>query len=342
MTELRAGVIGMGKMGLLHSAILNSLEGVRLTAVADTEKFITSFFKKNTSNVQVYDDYKKMIEDAGLDIIYITTPVSSHVPMASFCAERKIHFFVEKPLGRDSIECVTLCEAARKSNVISMVGFCLRYLETFSRAKELLDEKVLGDLVNIKATVYQSQAVAKGTGWRFKKEISGGGVLIDLGTHLIDLLLWFFGKIKSVQGNAQYNYSQVEDTVTANIQFESSVEASFAASWNVKNYRLQETTIEIEGTKGKMKINEDYLRISNTQRGAIKEDTFYRQSLYKGVPVDIGGPEYTREDLDFINCIRNDKQPMLNVVDASRTQSVLDSIYKSSKYNSIEVIKYIE
>src|SRR5207245_3010691 len=133
-------------------------------------------------------------------------------------------------------------------NVISMVGFCLRYVETFAKTKELLDKKVLGDLVNIKATVYQSKVGAKGTSWRFKKAISGGGVLIDLGSHLIDLLLWYFGKIRTVQGTVASEYSQeVEDSANVTINFENNLSCTLEASKNVKNYRLQETTIEIDG-----------------------------------------------------------------------------------------------
>lgn len=341
MEDIKVGVIGMGKMGLLHSAILNSLPFTKLEAVADTEKLVTDFLK-HTSDFQVFNDYRKMMTESQLDAVYITTPVDSHVSIATFCVENKIPFFVEKPIGRNSDECFSLCKILKENKVNTMVGFYLRYSETFDKAKTLLEEGTIGTIKNVKSSVYQSQHLNKPSGWRFKKEISGGGVLIDIGIHLVDLLLWFFGKIKSVQSNVQYNYSQVDDTVTSKIQFENGIQASFDASWNVKNYRLQETTIEIEGTDGKMKVNEDYLKISHAQRDTAKDDIFYRQSLYKGVPIDIGGPEYTREDLDFINCIRNSKQPALNVIESSRTQSVVDSIYKSSKHNSIEVVKYIE
>lgn len=345
MNELRVGMVGMGKMGLLHAGILNSLSNVRVKAVADTEKLVTRFLKENMPKIEVFNDYEKMIRNSELDIVYVTTPVISHIPIASFCTKEKLHFFVEKPLGRNAEECISLCKLVKENKVSSMVGFCLRYAETFAKAKELLDKQVLGKIINIKSSVYQSQSITKGTGWRFKKETSGGGVLIDLGSHLVDLLLWYFGEIKTVQGTTQSQHSQeIEDSASVMINFANNLPCSLETSWNAKNYRLQETTIEIEGVYGKMKVNEDHLAIvyNPSEKDNDKQNvTFYRQSLYNGVAVDIGGPEYTREDLDFIYCIRNGKTSSLNVIDSTKTQSVIDSIYRSSKNGNVEKVSYI-
>jgi len=138
------------------------------------------------------------------------------------------------------------------------------------------------------------------------------------------------------------NFSQVEDTASAIIQFESGLKCSFETSWNVKNYRLQETTIKIEGNSGKMIVNENFIKLQNNSDDEKHGKIWYRQSLYKGVTVDIGGPEYTREDEDFIECVRENRQPVLNVIDSSKIQSVVDSIYKSSKNKSLESVRYIE
>ena len=342
MKELQAGIVGMGKMGLLHSGILNSLPKVRVKAIAEPEKFVTSIFR-NISEIETFKDYKKMIKDSNLDFVYITTPVNLHIPIASFCVENKVNFFVEKPLGKNVEECEYLCNKLRNNNLTNMVGFYLRYAETFAKTKELLEKETIGKIKGIKSSVYQSQFLKKPSGWRFKKEISGGGILIDLGTHLIDLLLWYFGKINSVYGKIESNFSdQVEDAASVEIKFESGLKGIMETSWNVKNYRLQETTLEIEGEKGKMKVNEDYIDIQYNTAEKKENQHICRQLLYHGVPIDIGGPEYTREDIDFVECIRNNQRSMLNVNNASRTQCVVDTIYKSSKKKNVELVKYIE
>jgi len=335
----------MGKMGLLHAGILNSINDVKVTAVADTEKLIINFIEKNTTGIKVFNDYKKMLDNSNLDLVYITTPVNSHVLIASECAKRNLHFFIEKPLGRTANECESLCKIIKNFQIVNMVGYVLRYSDTFKKAKELLDEGVLGVITGIKGTIFHTQETSKGLGWRFKKEISGGGILIDLGIHLIDLLMWYFGKIIAVRGSIEsFIIQDIEDNVTGLLTFDNNLKCTFEASWKEKNYRLQETSIEIKGTLGRMKVNQDFLKIDyadstpNVQNNRI----FYRQDLYKGIEFDLAGPEFTYEDLDFINCVKNKKKSQLNIVNSSMVHSVIDAIYKSAKTKQIEEVSYIE
>lgn len=337
---MNVGMIGMGKMGLLHSAIMNGLEGTSVTSIVDTEKTVLNFFQK-FSDAKIYNDFEDMIKNETLDMVFITTPVRFHVPIATLCAERNIHFFIEKPLGISSLECNNLCKIMNRSKSLNMIGYYLRYAETFSHVKKLLEEGVIGEITKIKSSVYQSQFLKKTSGWRFDRKISGGGVLIDLGSHLIDLLLWYFGKISKTEGNESFNYNQeVEDTVNAKLEFENGIIGEMDASWNIKNHRLQETTIIIEGILGSIKVNEDYIKINF--KNNENEKITYRQELSSGVPIDVGGPEYTREDMDFINCIKAGKQPMLNVFSAMKTQCVIDSIYKTAKINEKQMVEYFE
>jgi len=342
LKELKAGIIGMGKMGLLHAAILNSIKNVRVDSVADPEKLIINFIKKNSPDIKVYDNYKTMLEKSELDFVFITTPVNSHIEIASNCIDRNLPFFVEKPLSRTAKECEPLFELLRNKPVVNMVGYCLRYSETFSKTKELLNENILGEIKNVKCSVYQTLEAKRRSGWRFKKDVSGGGILIDLGAHLIDLLIWFFGNIKTINGKTEFqNTKNVEDFASASLGFENGINCSFEASWNVDNYRLPETTIEVNGTKGKLKVNENFLKISYFNENE-KDSILYKQNLYTGVEIDIAGPEYTREDLDFIDSIKNQQQMNLNVVNSSKVQSVIDSIYLSSNSKKQERPVYVE
>lgn len=341
MKELSAGVVGMGVMGMLHTGILNSLENVKVTAMADTEKFVIGFLQKSLSNVKIYDDYKKMLSESNLDLLFITTPVNSHIKIASDCIKNNIPFFIEKPLGLNASECESLCKLLSTNNVINMTGFYLRFADTFCKAKELLDDGIIGGILKINAHVSRPLILKKNTGWRFKKEISGGGVLIDIGISLVDLLLWYFGNIKSVQGTYETNFlPEIEDFVSAKLTFEAGFECNFESTWNVKNQRLQETNIEIVGENGSLKVNEDYVNLKLNKTN--DEQLFYKPTLYNGVSFDIGGPMYTREDVDFVNCIRSGKQSMLNALNILKTQSVIESIYKSCKSHKTEQVSYID
>ena len=153
--------------------------------------------------------------------------------------------------------------------------------------------------------------------------------------------MWYFGKISKTEGNESFNYNQeVEDTINAKLEFENGIIGEMEASWNIKNYRLQETTITIEGTLGSIKVNEDYIKIRFKNKE--NEKIIYRQELSSGVPIDVGGPEYTREDIDFINCIKDSKQSMIDVFSAMKTQCVIDSIYRAAKSNEKQTVEYFE
>lgn len=311
----------MGKMGLLHAAILNSLQGSRIAAFAEPEKFVSGVLSE-ISDVPLYSDYKEMIQN-GVDAAYITTPAGSHVRIAESCAEAGVHFFVEKPLGTDWKECRALVDAVKDCGVHSMVGYHLRHASTFLEARRLLDAGAIGNVVGAEASVFQTQKLRKPSGWRFDKK-GGGGVMADLGSHLVDLLLWYFGGITSVVCRTRSaRRLNVEDEADGEFLLKNGASCRFSASWNSPGYRLQETTISVVGTKGRIRVNEDTVTIDRGD-GA---DTRYRQSMIAPVQVDIGGPEYTAEDAEFVACLSESREPDSNVESAARVQQVIDAAY---------------
>jgi len=336
--ELNVGIIGLGKMGILHMGILNALDGVKVKAIAEKDSFILSGIKRFLPEIEVYNDYIKMIEKSDIDVVYITTPTKYHVTMAKDCLERGIPFFVEKPLGRSAKECEVLIEEAKRKGVVNMVGYNRHFIDTFQKAKELLDNGIIGEPIYVRSHMYVSQLFSKGKGWRYKKEESGGGVLNTFATHLVDVLMWFFGDIISVFANAKSYYSkEVEDFVHSYIIFENGLEGYMDSSWSVRNYRLPEIKIEVEGEKGSLIVTEDYIKYQLDSANVIR--TIYKQELYRGVEIDIGGPEYTRENVYMIEHVRRNKQTDLNIFYAYKVQTVTDAMYESiEKKKQVDIV----
>ena len=327
--QIKAGVIGMGKMGILHTGILNSLEGVEVKALVDNQDAILNFIKGALPSIEVYKDYKDMLNREELDLVYITTPTSLHTRPAVECVDRQIPFFVEKPLGISTADCLTLVNAVEENPVINMIGYSKRFVDTFSKAKEIIDSGDLGNLIYFNSSMYVSQLFTKGKGWRYKKESSGGGVLNTLATHLIDLLLWYFGDASLIEGNVKSYYSRdVEDFVHSYLLFESGLSGFLDASWSVRNYRLPEIRIQVEGDKGMLSVTDDCLKVYLDKEGSWK--TYYKQDLFKGVDFDLGGPEYTLEDKQMIESIRAKRGTGIDVFDGLKTQKVIQGIYKSA------------
>ncbi len=332
-------------MGVLHAGILNALDNVQISAIAEKERIITNYIKKIMPHVKIYDDANKMCSQKEIDVVYITTPVYSHFQIAMSCIQNDMNFFMEKPLTTNLDDTKKLCSELTKHDLIHSVGYNRRFVDTFVKAKDLMDNKILGDIYKVKASIYLSSIFSKIPSWRTKKTESGGGVLVDLGSHVIDLLIWYFGRIEEVSGETKSVYSgEVEDFAHMNIEFRNKIKGEFDTSWSIKGYRLPEINVEVFGSNGKLRVTEDFIetdlknpvpQLDNIQMKISK------QSLNTGVPFDLGGPEYAKEDLYMVNCVRNKKQSFVNVFEASKTQSVIQAMYDCAGKGSRKV-EYVD
>ena len=341
---MNVGLIGLGKMGLLHAGILNSLENVTLCAISEKENMLLKHIGKVLPHITVYQNYEEMLNEEQLDLVYITTPMASHLPIMSNCIEKNMNFFVEKPLTRNLEEAKQVCAELQNSDIIHGVGYNVRFTGTFSKVKDLLDENILGEISEVKCSMFASNIFSKPKGWRFKKKISGGGVLLEMGCHLIDLLIWYFGKIEFVKGEITSIYSEVEDSASAHLEFQKNVVGELNTSWSKEGFRIPEITFLITGSNGTLKVNQDYIDLKlNKPAGSIKStcQKIYKQSLEHGVQFDVGGPDYTQEDFHIINSVCNNEKPLVDVFEASKTQSVIQAIYDSAKKDEKLRVEYI-
>ena len=342
MSKLNVGIIGLGKMGLLHTAIFNSLENSTVTAIAEKNKYISSIFKKYMPDFNFYTDYEKMFDKENLDIAVITTPVFLHKSMIEHSIDHKLNIFVEKPLALNSEECLSIL--LKKNKNTTSVGYNRRFVETYILLKKIIDESLLGKVNFFQSESYIEQVFSQEKSWLYDPEKSGGGVLVDLGSHTIDLFHFLFGDIELIQALGKSIYSEkVEDFVSANIKFKNNILGSLQLSWSMRKYRLPELKMKIQFDNGMVTVTEKYIEIySELDIDMIKKgwNTFYKQDLVSGLPVNIAGPEFTIEDLHLLNCINEGKESLCNFKESAKTNFVIDSIYSSIKNNEVEKIRY--
>lgn len=342
MNDLKVGVIGIGKMGLLHAGIFNSLEGSILSSIAEKNKIIRTGFKKYLHDVNIYENYEVMLDKEDLDIVVITTPVFLHKMMIEYAMERNLHIFIEKPMVMNKIECNKLLN--KKFENISLVGYCRRFMDTYNLAKKLFETLELGKVHCFYSHLFVSQVFKPQNGWQYKPEMSGGGVLMDLGSHALDLFHYLFGDIDTVLAFGKPVFSkEVEDFTSINLKFKNGVLGSLQLSWSVKNYRLPELMIKSYLDYGVITVTEKYIDIySKKESNNFKKGSniFYKQNLAKDIPINIGGYEYTAEDLHFLNCIINKSKSICDFKEGSKVHFVIDKIYSSINNNQIESINY--
>jgi predicted dehydrogenase len=327
-STLKVGVVGMGKMGLLHSGILNVLPGVELAGVCEPVKLTRRLLKKVLRKVPVVADVSEMTR-LDLDALFITTPTRTHYSVARAVLEGSIakNLFVEKPLSSSYDESRDLCDLMNNKGV-GMVGYVRRFMVTFMKAKELLEQEAVGQPLSFSVKMCSSDFfdIHDPT-----FSIARGGVLKDIGCYPIDLILWYFGEFDIDSASTQsLTGPGAVDTVLFKVKPNRSVPpGEVFVSWCVEGYRMPEVEFSIIGTKGSLLVNDDYVRLDVA--GAVS--TLYRLNLNDNVAFWLGSPEYYREDEYFVKAIEQNLfgQPSFN--SASKVEFVIEEIEEKATKN---------
>lgn len=295
--RLKVGVVGLGKMGLLHASILNVMPNVQLAALCDKSWLMRKLAKSTLKELLVTDKLEEM-SNLNLDVVYVTTPIPSHYGIVKDIYVKDIarNVFVEKTLTSKYTQSEDLCSLAENSKGHTMVGYMKRFSVTFQKAKELLDQGVLGSLVSFDAYAYSSDFFGV---QRDSVSSARSGVLEDLGSHVSDLALWFFEDLFS-SISVSSAIAQKHDSINFEVVCSNNFKGKFDISWVKEGYRMPEFQLVIHGTKGIIKVDDNELVFAlNNEQTRI----WHRQDLDDHVTFFLGESEYFRENDHFIKSI---------------------------------------
>ncbi len=334
---MKAGIVGFGKMGMLHGALLNKIEGVEVAAIVDTSKILVSAFHSLLPKIKCFTSYDRMFEEMEIDAVVIATSTFSHVPLALKAVDKNKHFFIEKPLSNSYENALSLEKALGGKPLVSMVGFHMRYMPTFMKGKELLARGVIGKVRDVSAEYYVSDIFSPQKGWRYNPAMSGGGVVIDFAIHLLDIMHWYFGEAATVKADIKRLFSkQVEDEVTAEIGFNDGLTAKIVSSWSVAGYRLPYCALRMLGDTGSMTVTDHNVVISDKSGSVIQRHNM--PDLYTGYYFDIAGSHYSLQMEAFAQAIKTKKR-FSNLKDATYAQKLVAAIYNSASKGSAVAIR---
>ena len=296
--KIRVGIIGLGKMGISHCAIVGAHPDAELVSVCDSSSLVTAAFKKY-SKFECFSDYRKMINNMSLDAIIIAAPTSFHQEMVSYALEHDINVFCEKPLLLNFVEGKKLSSFATQKSLINQVGYHNRFLGTFIEVKRLLSLNVLGELYHFLAESYGPVVLKdKGGTWRSNRA-EGGGCLYDYASHTINLVGFLLGKTVKVAGTKlKYIFSKdVEDAVYSTLTLETGLSGQLAVNWSDETYRKMSTQITILGKKGKIIAEvKIFLKDDNKAFGLSKGWTIFDVTqLTPTVNFYLRGEEYSSQ-----------------------------------------------
>jgi predicted dehydrogenase len=321
--KLRFGIIGLGKMGLLHTSLLSTFENAQVVALCDKSALMNRVCKSifSSTGVAVVNNIERFNE-FDLDAVYITTPISSHFSIVKdLCTKGKVrNIFTEKTLASNYNQAKEMAEIAKKIGGITMVGYMKRFSVVFRKAKELLAAGDLGEPFSLNAYAYSSDFL--GLTNDSKSSASRGGALKDIGCHIIDLSLWLFGDFKIVDVISSYKIGDSETAVsfTAN---SNGLVGRFDISQRMPNYRMPEFGCSVECAKGKLDVNDDRLRL--TFRDGTQK-IWYRHDLQDNVRFWLAETEYYRENQEFVNSLLENRTCEPNFDSALKVDYVIDQV----------------
>lgn len=335
---LKGAVVGMGRMGITHFAILNTHPEVQLRAVCEPSRF-TGNVLKTFSSAELFGDYRKMLDRTPLDFLIVATPTASHAEVIATAMEKGLHVFTEKPFVLTSSEGPRLVEMAAAKRLVNQVGYFLRFNEIFNEVKHILDKALIGSVLYFKNEMYGRTVLAPNKkGWRSRKD-QGGGCMLDFASHAIDLADYLFGPPASVCASVLHEvYSQkVEDAIYTTLVYEQGFSGHLMVNWSDASYRRPYNRIEIVGTLGRIIADRQecrlYLRQTN-QAGPFEQgwNVRYLPELVRPVRFNIRGTEFTAQLDHFIDCITGRSEDnVCTFADALRTDRVMEAIQSDSR-----------
>jgi len=343
---IKVGIIGLGHMGLLHLRNSRFIEGIKVVAAADkSKKALTEAKGYGVRNL--FKDYKDLLEVPDLNAVIISLPNFLHMKSIVEAAEKGLHIFVEKPLARNTPECEVIKRVVQRNTVKLVVGHNYRYFNHVQKLKNEFDKGTIGDVEIANLEHFVNGPFAHPLepvpvhDWWLNPELSGGGVLLDQGYHMIDLFRWFFPEPELLYARLGYRYSlDLEDSAIIMLKSKrTSTIGIISVGWFQKmvfpqfNFR-----INLHGTA--RFLSTDHFAPKNLYFHAGKEAL--KNILFKMMGRKINPLSYTyyyssyfKELQHFFESIKGGANPnsLVTVDDGFETIGVIEEAYTFAKDN---------
>jgi len=319
MNKLKFGLVGSGGIAQAYAQAFNESKCCDLVAVADV-RFEAAEALAEIVGGRAYEDHKKLA-DVELDAAIVATPPSTHPEVACFFMERGIPVLCEKPLTTNVADAEKMIAAAEKAGVLFTMASKFRYCDDVIKAKGILASGMLGDVLQLEnaftARVEMSQR------WNSNAEVSGGGVLIDNGTHSVDIVRYFLGGIESVlavdAGGTQG--LSVDENVKMFVKTKNNVTASVDLTWGI-NKELP-YFISVYGTNGSLHVGwrESKYKLNSSPDWTVFGKGYDKVASFKG------------KIENFAHALRGKDEVFITPADALASVQVIDAAYKSMRQN---------
>lgn len=343
MSKIRFGFIGAGAIAHVSAKSVQSHENAEVLAVHDPNQQRMEELSKEFNIPKQYDTAEAFFNDKDIDAVYIGVPNKFHAPLALQAIAAGKHVILDKPFALNMNEAREVADAARKSGKLFTLGMNLRYKDDSQKIHSLVQQGVLGDIYHAKAYWLRRSGIPRMGTWFGNKELAGGGALLDIGVHLLDLALYSMGNFKPVAvsgatytrfgnrglGEGGWGRSDredikfdVDDFASALIRMENGATVSLNVAWACHTDEPNSMDVRLFG---------DEAGASLFPARVFRNDPFREDyDVVDNPRADIPMAHCDRFH-NFINAILGGEEPCATINQALAVQSILDGIYESCR-----------
>lgn len=344
MKKIKVGIIGAGSISECHIAGYKALENVELYAICDINGQRALDCSKKHDIRHVFTDYNEMLKLDDLDAVSICTWNSAHAPAAIAALKAGKHVLCEKPMAMNAKEAVEMENAAKEAGKVLMIGFVRRFGNDAKVLKDFIENGMMGEIYYTKASYLRR--FGSPDGWFGDKKRSGGGPLIDLGVHVIDLVRFLMNKPKAVTvtgaafdklgarsnikqkkaylaADAEEEIFDVEDLAVAMIKFDNGAVLQVEASFSL-NIKQDAGNIELFGSKAGAKLDPKLEFYSEMNNYLVDVTPAHNTALsFNGL--------FENEIAHFVDCFSKGVECISPAEDGVEIMKIIDAIYESAK-----------
>ncbi|MEI8243493.1 MAG: Gfo/Idh/MocA family oxidoreductase [bacterium] len=342
--SIRVGMIGAGAIANDHCHNINRYKGAEVTAVADLSRERGEDLKKNFPTIgKVYEQWKDLVANPDIDAVAIALPNALHAPVSLAAIRAGKHVLLDKPFALNYREAKEVVAAAKKNRRVLMLGMNQRYREDAQMMRAIVARGELGEIYHAKAFWYRRMGSPKFGTWFVNKKLSGGGCMLDIGVHFLDLALFLVDNWKpaSVSGKVYTKFGNrgigeggwgksdrnkklvfdVDDFATALIKFRNDMTLELNISWVIHQEQKDRNNVQLFGTD------------AGAELAPLK---LFRQSAKPGeyevvAPQNVKIPHrFENRQFNWLDAIIGKDKPLCTVEQSLVVQKILDGIYASS------------
>ena len=328
------GLIGGGNITETHARAAREVPGVEIAAIYGTnEEKVGRLCREHGG--RSYSDFDQFLDHRPMDLVAIGSPSAIHGAQGIAAVRRGLHVLTEKPIDITTKRADALISEADKAGVKLGVFFQDRCKPDILRVKKAVDAGVLGQPILADARVkwYRSPDYYAKSRWRGTRALDGGGALINQAVHTVDLMLWLFGNVVSVQASSKtaLHTIEVEDTLIALLQFANGALGALQATTSV--YPGYPRRLELSGSQGTLIIEQDRLLAADVRNPPEDllhgGDTDLNRSADSPVVIDARGHQAVLED--FLQAIQSNTIPRCDGRDGRRSLALVEAIYAACR-----------